>query len=380
MPGGSSGLARDVQLVRRRAWLFLPFLAIGVIAAFLVGSVAGQSNAVASMQLDTLVQEVVSGGDRGLRIFEAQSMTGDAEFIQQVRDAVGDQDFDYSRYAISLAPISVADGVSRGILTVSIKDDSKAEAERLRQAFVDVFTRNYVEQDGLWRQRFLKLKRGVADRFENLYKAQYEKLRPEADRLSIPLDELVRSRANTGSNLIDELNREETRLRGELAELQALLINPALITGVQASSMLDTPVTDAEAVNAIATRQQVVVIALNSIQGRRALITDGNFSEEFQRGVDELRALAEVKQIANVRLADAQVAVTSAQSNIATSYSFSGGVTGTWLGRAGVVVAVTLVGGLIAIYLVEWLMQVRRREADGEEQLAAEQAAPGPPL
>ena len=55
----------------------------------------------------------------------------------------------------------------------------------------------------------------------------------------------------------------------------------------------------------------------------------------------------------------AGIAVASSQSSIETSYTSSGGIAGTLFGRIAVVVAVTLVFGLIAIYVFEWLAQVR---------------------
>src|SRR3990172_477600 len=118
MSGRTSGLERDLNLVRRRAWLFIPFLLLGLLLSFALGSLAGEANAVATMQLETVIHDLFTGGDRGLRIFEAQSMTGDAEFKSKVREAIGDPNFDYARYSVALQPISVADGVSRGTLTV----------------------------------------------------------------------------------------------------------------------------------------------------------------------------------------------------------------------------------------------------------------------
>ena len=155
MPGVASGLQRDLRLIRRRAWVFIPFLVVGIFIAISFRSVAGDANAIASMTLETVVQDLVLGGDRGLRVFEAQSMTSDPAFKQKVVDATGDPNFDYSRFSVALSPISVADGVSRGILTVSVRDAKKTEAERLRGAFVEVFTIEYTATDGLFRLRFV---------------------------------------------------------------------------------------------------------------------------------------------------------------------------------------------------------------------------------
>ncbi|MEP6872122.1 MAG: hypothetical protein ABI939_09790, partial [Anaerolineaceae bacterium] len=104
----TSGLQRDLNLLKRRWWVFIPFLLIGVVIALSFGSFAGKANAVATMQLETVVQQLASGGDRGLRVFEAQSMASDSRFKQKVVDATGDPKFDYARFSIALTPISVA--------------------------------------------------------------------------------------------------------------------------------------------------------------------------------------------------------------------------------------------------------------------------------
>ena len=155
MPGRTSGLERDLNLVRRRAWLFIPFLVLGILIAVAFGSFAGDSNAVANMTIDTIVHDVVAGGDRGLRIFEAQAMVNDDRFKAKVIERIGDPNFDYSRFSVSLSPISVADGVSRGVLTVSVLDPAKVNAEKYRQAFVEVYSEEFTAQDGLFRQRFV---------------------------------------------------------------------------------------------------------------------------------------------------------------------------------------------------------------------------------
>jgi hypothetical protein len=57
-----------------------------------------------------------------------------------------------------------------------------------------------------------------------------------------------------------------------------------------------------------------------------------------------------------------------------TSYTFSGGLAGSLLGRIAVVIAVTLVFGLIAIYAWEWLSQVRAGVEDRPQQDASSSA------
>ena len=82
--------------------------------------------------------------------------------------------------------------------------------------------------------------------------------------------------------------------------------------------------------------------------------------------VTNVRSTNAVRSDAYVRLNNARVAVTSSQSTAEVSYSSSGGVAGSLVGRIAIVIAVTLVFGLIAIYLLEWLSQVRL--GDGRRQ------------
>jgi hypothetical protein len=357
MPGDSNGLARDVRLVRRRAWLFIPAFVLGLLAAFFINRVIGDANAVAELELETVVQETVIGADRGLRIFEAEAMTSDPEFIALVIAEVGDPEFDYGRYDIALQPISVADGVSRGTLTVSITDERKSEAERLRAAFVDVFIEEYTlpAPEGLFRQRFLQSRESVALTHEVGYQEAYEALQPRATELNLPLDELVRG----AGSLSEEYNVQITELQRERNIIEATLDGPGGDSAAEASAILQTPVTAEAARSALQNRLAAVETALTILEEERAGISDISLEPEFRGQLDNLRALGELKLEAYTRLNDARAAVAGARSTVDVEESFSGGVAGTILGRAAVVVAVTLVGGLIAIYFVEWVSQVR---------------------
>lgn len=334
MPPRTSGLYRDINLLKRRWWVFVPFFLFGILMAMAFGSVAGQSNAVASLQLDTVLHELFSGGDRGFRVFEAESMTGDPEFKQMVVEATGDPEFDYSRFSVSLSPISVADGVSRGILTVSILDDDKLLAEKYRKAFVDVFTREYSSQDGLFRRRFIAKKQEVAVEFEARYAAAYARLKPLAEARGLPVDEIARSNSVTRTALPDELNKQEAELQAELAE-------------VKAGALVDAP------------RAAQLEKAIKTLQAYRLSLSPGNFDPEFRAVVDNVHALADLRHESYVRLNNARGSAVSAQSDIETSYSFSGGLSGSPLGRVAIVLAVTLIFGLTAIYTLEWLTQIR---------------------
>lgn len=362
MPPGTSGLERDLNLVRRRAWLFIPFAVLGILAALFVGRATGDSNAVATMTLDTTVHDLVIGGDRGLRIFEAQEMTNDPRFRQKVKDAIGDQDFDFGRFAISLSPISVADGISRGILTVSITDPDRAKAEKYRQAFVDVFTAEYTSDDGLYRARFVENRVKVANDTEKAYQEAYAKLKAAAPP-SVNLDALLDTRGNTtpGSTTF----AEQTKLQAEIAEIDGALAaagsaSPGALAGV-AASILGEPVAAADAQAALALKKTSLTAALRTLQKSGTTIAEAQLDGPTLALLDNTRGLRQVKDESFVRLANAQVASKSALSYVDTSYSFSGGLAGSLIGRVAVGIVVTIVFGLIAIYTVEWLSPVRPR-------------------
>lgn len=327
-----NGLRRDLHLVRRRAWLFIPFLLFGILVAYTFGSVAGDSNAVATLTLDTVIQDLNPGGDRGFRIFEAQSMTEDERFKVKVMERVGEPDFDYSRYSVSLSPISIADGVSRGILTVQISDAQKADAERYRQVWVDVFGEEYIAADGLFRSRFIEKKQEVVDAAEKNFEQQYAKARPLALAAKLPLDELIRPRFEDNLSLFDALSQAEGELRRDLALANA---------GGDAANV------------------QRLALAIDNLHSQRQSLSDGGLSPELRRIVGDLRSASSSRGNAYNRLNDARAAAASASSDYEASYSFSGGLAGSPLGRIAVVIAVTLVFGLIAIYAWEWLSQVR---------------------
>ena len=327
-----NGLRRDLNLVRRRSWLFIPFLLLGIVVAYVFGSVAGDANAVATFTLDTVVQDLTQSGDRGFRIFEAESMTGDARFKQKVIDKIGEPEFDYGRFATTLSPIAIADGVSRGTMTLSVTDPEKADAERYRQAWVEVFVEEFTAPDGLFRTRFIEKKEEVVESAEAIFEDRYTKAKPLADAANIPLDEMIRDRFLDDLGLVDALNQSEAELRKDLA--------------------LATAAGDAAAVTRL-------TAAVASITQQRASVSDGGLSPELRRLVGDLRGAASARATAYNRLSDARTAASSAQSDVEVSYSFSGGLAGSMLGRVAVVIAITLVFGLIAIYAWEWLSQVR---------------------
>lgn len=369
MTARTSGLQRDISLIRRRWWLFLPFLVLGVLVAIAFGSFAGTSNAVATIQLETVVHNVVPGGDRGFRIFEADSMTRDEEFKKRVRAAIGDPNFDYSRYSISLNSVAVADGVSQGTLTLSIHDEDLATAERLRTAWVDTFVHEYEAQDGLFRERFIQKKQDVLTVSEKLYEDEFKKLQQLAAGKNLPIDVLTMyAQYARGSGLIDELSRQEAQLVARQAEVQGAIdsLNGAssATAAAVASTVLGQAVPGGEGLNALNASNTSLKAAIAALRTQRASYTDSGMPTDVSEQVTVVRSLDNQKQQASDALEGAKAAAASAASTADTTYSTSGGLAGSMLGRVAIVIAITVVFGLIAIYGVEWLSQIRSNTSD----------------
>ncbi|WP_322796663.1 hypothetical protein [Tepidiforma sp.] len=362
MPGETSGLQRDLEVIRRRGWLFVPFAVLGVLAAVFIGAISGEATAVATMTLDTTVHDLVIGGDRGLRIFEAQAMTSDPAFKQKVLEAIGDPDFDYARFSVSLFPISVGDGISRGTLTVSIADPSKAEAERYRAAFVQVFEREYTQPDGLFRTRFVERRREVARQAEAAYQAAYARLAQAVQGKGLDLELLIETRGDTNPAVL--ATGERLALERQLAEargaLEALNGASAAAAAAIASAVVGQPVAAGDASAVLTAQVAALESAIRAFDASSPALAEQVLDSETQALLNEVRGLRQVRDSAFVYLGNAQIAVGSAVSRVETSYSFSGGLTGSLVGRVAVALAVTVVFGLIAIYTVEWLSQARR--------------------
>lgn len=361
MPPGTSGLERDLRLVKRRAWLFIPFAVLGILAALFVGRATGDSNAVATMTLDTTVHDLVAGGDRGLRIFEAQEMTNDPKFKEKVVAAIGDPNFDYGRFSISLSPISVADGISRGILTVSITDPEKANAEKYRAAFVDVFSTEYTSPEGLFRTRFVDRRADTAAKSAKKFDDAYRALLAAPGAKDVDIDILLETRGqNAPSSIafeqVAEMERKLAEIDGALAGVSGA--SPAAAAAV-ASSILEQPVPAGEAQGALTLRKASLEAAIKKLRTSTPTLAESLLPPETLALLDQARGFRAIKDESYIRLANAQVAVDSAESNLETSYTFSGGLAGSLLGRIAVGLAVAIVFGLIAIYTVEWLSQAR---------------------
>jgi len=370
MPGQTSGLERDLNLLRRRAWLFIPFFLFGLLAAFALGSFSGKANAVASMQVQTVFHDTIAGGDRGLRIPEAKAMTDDPAFQKEVMDAIGEPNFDYSRLVISLGPVSEGDGFSSAIITLAIRDQNRVAAEKYRGAWVSVFTKEYTAPDGMYRKQFIDNKLAVATEAEADYQAAYKQMKDlaAAKGVTAPLDQI--SLLARDINIVAQLTINEADLQNQLAQVQGAIT--AIGTGkystaaaaALASATLGTPVAADAAAGALDARAASLQAAVTSIQKQRLADSDGSFDPEFLKAVDNVRALDGLKQATYDKLGNAKAAVVSAQTTIDTSLAFSGGLAGSLMGKVAVTLAVTLVFGLIAIYGFEWLSQIRAGARD----------------
>jgi hypothetical protein len=362
MPSETSGLQRDIQVIRRRWWVFIPFAALGLLAALAIGAVSGGSTAVATMTLDTTVHDLVVGGDRGLRIFEAQAMTADPAFKEKVIAAIGEPDFDYARFSVSLFPISVGDGISRGTLTVSISDPEKAKAERYRKAFVDVFTAEYTKPDGLFRTRFVDRRREVAANAEADYQAAFQRLAQATAGKGVDLAALVETRGE--ANPLVFVTQQRVELERQLAEAKGALAavpgaSPEAAAAV-ASAVIGQPVQTGQAGPVLSARVAALEAALKEYSQLAPALPEQQLDAATQALLSEVRGLRQVRDTAYVNLGNAQIAVRSAESRIETSYSFSGGLAGTLAGRVAVALAVTVIFGLAAIFALEWLSPSRR--------------------
>ncbi len=358
MSPSATGLARDVALIRRRAWLFLPFLLVGIVVALLLGTAQSGYTARASMQLETVVHGLPPGSDRGIRVFEAQSMTGDPSFIDKVEETAGVGELNSRRYSVSSAGGSSAENLSRVTLTVSVTDPERAEAERLRDAFVEVFGHEFQDQDGLFRARYLERLQRVARLVDSEFLAKHEEFRELAAKLDLSdYEGLLRAEP---ADLTRDLNAEAASLQRQLFEVEGALAavdsagSPAAV-GAIASSTLGQPIAPADARAALEGVRAALREALRLLTERQLRLSD----PELVSAIDEVRSLQTMRDDAFERLATGEVAAASADTTMTVSRSTSGGVGRSMIERVAVSLAITAVFGLVAIYLVEWLSQIR---------------------
>ena len=367
----TSGFDRDARLIRRRAWLFIPFLILGIAVALFYHRVAGETNAIGTMAIETVVHEVYPGGDRGFRTFEADQMTKDPVFKQEVIAAIGDPNFNYARFGISLVTVSIGDGVASGTETVAIRDANPLTAEKYRNAFVNVFTKEFTSLDGLFRRSAVAQRQAVANAAEANYLAGYAQLvaMAKAKGITVPVDQLANP--NGDRSVIQGLNLQEAGLLTELAQVQGAESTIAAGANVDAakalaSSILQTAVAGDPA-TALKAKETALNAALASIRSQRSAMSDGSFDAQFLALVDDVRARASVKNQANLDLNDAKAATASIKTDIETTYTQTGGQGSSLLGRIAIVLAITIVFGLIAIYAWEWLGQVRSAISSSEK-------------
>jgi hypothetical protein len=102
--------------------------------------------------------------------------------------------------------------------------------------------------------------------------------------------------------------------------------------------------------------------AITAYSQKSTTIAEAQLEPESLRLLDVARGLRAVKDESYIRLANAVVAALSAESHMDASYSSSGGLSGSLVGRVAVALVVTIVFGLIAIYTLEWLSQARSSE------------------
>lgn len=167
----------------------------------------------------------------------------------------------------------------------------------------------------------------------------------------------------------ERLNKEEASLQSELAQVKSAVdvVNSGKFSAeantALAATTLNTPVAG-DPRQALGSRQAALESSIASLRKLRADLSDSTLDPEIVKALDNVRVMVQLKFEAYGKIGNARAAVTAAESNIDTSYSFSGGVAGTLMGRVAVTLAFTIVFGLIAIYTLEWLSQVRAHSTD----------------
>ncbi|MBN9492680.1 hypothetical protein J0H33_04950 [bacterium] len=364
MTGRTSGLQRDVEIVRRRAWVFIPFFVLGLIVAIVLHQrSSGTSSATSTIQLQTSIYDLASGGDQGFKVYDAQAMTRLPEFRQEVIDKIGDKSFDYSRFAIILNPNVTTEGVSSGNLVVTITDASRAKATTYQHAFVDVFTKEFTSPDGLFRTHFVKQQEAVATAADQQYQAAYQKLQQAVQQagIDVPLSQLANSDQTGG--YLDQLAQDRANTAAELARTDAAIQtvggDASGAGGAVASSVLGQPVAGADAAAALKQHALVLGDAIKTIDTQLGAATGTTLPAGLGAQVQQVRALDAARTTAARDVANAQAAVASAFSSADATNTASGGNVSSLLALVAIVIGVTVVFGLIAIYLLEWLSQLR---------------------
>jgi hypothetical protein len=318
--GARRGLVRAVLVAA---------VAAGVAAGVLFTLLAGEVEARADLELTISGIEWLE--DAGFSVERAEAMTADPEFRQRVLEAIGDESFDYGRFDVRMEEFAAVGGSEWGTLQVGIRDGDAGDAERYRDAFTGAFTEHWKNPDGLFRRQPVANRERAAALAESSFAEAYAALLPKTDQLGLPLAELLRAGAGTGTTLADELNKEEIRLRAELALIDATLALPALAnSSFQASIILDVGVPEGAGELALRQRREIIVGAINLAVGRRNALSDGGLPPEILGELDNLRGLAEVKREAFVALNEARIAAEGIQTDLQVEASTVDTPAGRW--------------------------------------------------
>jgi hypothetical protein len=203
----------------------------------------------------------------------------------------------------------------------------------------------------------------AADNQQDFQKA-YAALKAAAPA-GVNVDILLETRGQEAPSVV--IYEQMTQLQVQLAQVEAALStgassSPAAL-GAVASSILGQPVAAADAQSALTLKQAQLTAAIVALQKSTPVIAEAQLTPEVLSLLDKARGSRAVKDESYIRLANARVAVLSAESHIDSAYTFSGGLAGSLTGRIAVGLAVTIVFGLIAIYTLEWLSQARSTES-----------------
>jgi hypothetical protein len=231
---------------------------------------------------------------------------------------------------------------------------------------VNVFIAEYTEPEGLYRTRFIETRRETAQENADEFWKAYDKLEAALEPLGIDPAMLLETRGTVSPTIAvfeqqSELQREIAEVDGALAGIGST--SPAASAAV-ASSILGQPIAAGDAQAVLTARKASLEAALETLQTSSPVLAETQLEPDVVALLDEARGQRAVKDSSYIRLANAQVAVDSAESRVETSYTFSGGLAGSLIGRIAVAIAVTIVFGLIAIYTLEWLSQARASSED----------------
>ena len=243
-----------------------------------------------------------------------------------------------------------------------------------------MFIKEFMSADGLFRTTATNQRKGVADQAEKNYATDYTKLvaLAKAEGVTAPLDQIAQP--SRDRSVTQGLNTQQADLLTQLAEVQAAEKTiaagaDAATASALASNVLETTVSGDPAA-ALKAKEATLTAAIATISQQRTAMSDGSFSPEFQSLLDNVRQEANVKDAAYQNYNDGKAAAVSVRTDVAPVYTQSGGKGASLIGRTAIVLVITIVFGLIAIYAWEWLSQVRAGTEDDDSGPATEPAKP----